>query len=143
MKSADRSVKSLHMAHLEDPAPPLGQICEFLCFLQGLGQGFFDEDIKVTLQTFTGDRGVENRGDGNAHGVHPAEHVPVILKCSHTQGFAHLLELRTIGVDDADQLDSGEFPVDPGVVLTHMPHPDDRHPYCPFTDHRSPLTAKS
>jgi len=137
MKGADRSVKPLHMAHLEDPAPPLGQICEFLCLLQGLGQGLFDEDVKAALQTVAGDRGVENRGDGDADGVHPAEHIPVILTCGHAQGFAQLLELIAIDVDDADQLDSREFPVDPGVVLTHMAHPDDRHPYVSFRVHSS------
>jgi hypothetical protein len=143
MKSADRPVKPLHMAHLENPAPSLGQIREFLCLLQGLGQGLFDEDVKVALQTVAGNGGVENRGDGDADGVHPAEYVPVILKCGHAQGFAQLLELSAIDVDDADQLDSGEFSVDPGVVLAYMPHPDDRHPYFPITDHRSPLTASS
>jgi hypothetical protein len=128
MKGADRAVKPLHMAHLKDPAPPFGQICKLLCLLQSLGQGLFDENVKVALQTVAGNRGVENRGDGDAHGIDPAEHVSVILKCSHTQGFAQLLELGTIGIDDADQLDSGEFSVDPGVVLTNMAHPDDRYP---------------
>jgi hypothetical protein len=131
------------MAHLENPAPSPGQTCEFLCLLQGLGQGLFDEDVKVALQTVTRDRDVENRGDGHADGVHPPEQVPVILKCRHALAFARLLEFRGIDVDDADQLDPWEFPIDPDVVLTHMPHPDDRHPYFPITDHRSPLTANS
>jgi len=142
MKSTDRPIKALDMAHLENPAPSLGQIRESLCLLQGLGQGLFDEDVKVALQTVAGNRDVENRGDSDADGVHPAEQVPVILKCGHAQGFTQLLELSAIDVDDADQLDSGEFPVDPGVVLTHMPHPDDRHPNLSFTVHGSPSIVR-
>jgi hypothetical protein len=143
VQSTNRPIEALHVAHLENPAPAPGQIREFLCLLQGLGQGLFHEDINIAFQTLTRDGDVENRGDGHADGVHPSEQLSEILKCRHALAFARLLEFRGIDVDDADQLDPGELPIDPGVVLAYMPHPDNRHPYCPITAHRSPLTANS
>jgi hypothetical protein len=75
------------------------------------------------------------RGDGKADAINVAKKLPIILKHGSLCNFPHLLKPCGIDIGDSRQLDPRKFAVDPGVVLAHMPHPDDTHPCFSFTTH--------
>ena len=76
----DGRIEAFHKTDLENEAVFFCQRNQVVRFFEGRAEGLFDQHICACRKEISGNRVVGACGNGNAHGINPAKHFPVVCE---------------------------------------------------------------
>jgi hypothetical protein len=121
-------VESFDVPDLEWNSGFVGKRDEIIGFGNGSTNGFLDQSRNASPEKRRSDPMVVNSRRDDADGVHLTDQGLVIIEWGGVQAASDKPGLLQVGIHHTDEFDIRQIGKYPGMVLTQVPNPDNRHP---------------
>ena len=124
----DGGIETLDVADLKDAAAAFRCADERVGFVEGCGNGLFDEDVNSGCEDAGADARVFGSGHCEADGVDAVGRERIeVAENARAEFRGNFLRAFGVGINDADELSAFDFAPDANVVASEIANADDSY----------------